>query len=104
MGIDINVHDQWAVESPGYISDRTKEHLGTADKGIITFRKTLIKAINDLIQGKPAPFALQDDAGTKFRGPAAIDTTVDMRSWDEEWRIQDNSKRQQSAWAKGPDI
>jgi phenylpropionate dioxygenase-like ring-hydroxylating dioxygenase large terminal subunit len=28
MGQDINVHDQWAVESMGAIADRTKEHLG----------------------------------------------------------------------------
>jgi phthalate 4,5-dioxygenase len=28
MGLDINVHDQWAVESPGPIQDRTREHLG----------------------------------------------------------------------------
>ena len=35
MGMDINVHDQWAVESQGRIQDRTREHLGTTDKGII---------------------------------------------------------------------
>ena len=28
MGMDINVHDQWAVESMGAIQDRTQEHLG----------------------------------------------------------------------------
>ncbi len=28
MGMDINVHDQWAVESMGAIQDRTREHLG----------------------------------------------------------------------------
>ncbi len=28
MGLDINVHDQWAVESLGRIQDRTREHLG----------------------------------------------------------------------------
>src|SRR5229473_843152 len=35
MGADINVHDQWAVESMGAIQDRTREHLGTADKAIV---------------------------------------------------------------------
>ena len=33
MGADINVHDQWAVESMGAIQDRTNEHLGTARQG-----------------------------------------------------------------------
>jgi hypothetical protein len=32
---DINLHDQWAVESMGAIQDRTKEHLGTSDKVIM---------------------------------------------------------------------
>ncbi len=30
---DINVHDQWAVESMGAIQDRTREHLGTIGQG-----------------------------------------------------------------------
>ena len=33
MGTDINVHDQWAVESMGAIQDRTHEHLGTLGQG-----------------------------------------------------------------------
>ena len=33
MGTDINVHDQWAVESMGAIQDRTNEHLGTVRQG-----------------------------------------------------------------------
>ena len=32
MGFDINVHDQWAVESQGPIHDRTREYLGTSDQ------------------------------------------------------------------------
>jgi phthalate 4,5-dioxygenase oxygenase subunit len=42
---DINVHDQWAVESMGAIQDRTREHLGTSDKVIIANRRLLVKAI-----------------------------------------------------------
>jgi len=38
MGADINVHDQWAVESMGAIQNRTREHLGTADKAIVQYR------------------------------------------------------------------
>jgi phthalate 4,5-dioxygenase oxygenase subunit len=36
---DINVHDQWAVESMGAIQDRTREHLGTSDKVIMANRR-----------------------------------------------------------------
>ncbi|MGY2849757.1 nitrite reductase/ring-hydroxylating ferredoxin subunit [Bradyrhizobium sp. USDA 4510] len=38
MGTDINVHDQWAVESMGAIQDRTNEHLGQSDKAIVQYR------------------------------------------------------------------
>jgi hypothetical protein len=39
MGLDINVHDQWAVESMGAIQDRTDEHLGKTDVAIIRYRR-----------------------------------------------------------------
>ena len=45
MGFDINVHDQWAIESQGRIQDRTREHLGTTDKAIIAYRRLLLPAI-----------------------------------------------------------
>ena len=38
MGLDINVHDQWAVESLGPVQNRTVEHLGTSDKAITAYR------------------------------------------------------------------
>ena len=39
MGFDINVHDQWAVESQGPIHDRTREYLGTSDRIIVAYRR-----------------------------------------------------------------
>ena len=58
MGMDINVHDQWAVESPGAIFNRENEHLGAADKGIIRFRKVLIKSIAEVMEGNPLHLCL----------------------------------------------
>src|SRR4029078_5131434 len=37
MGFDINIHDQFACESQGVIPDRTKENLGSTDKGIVLY-------------------------------------------------------------------
>jgi phthalate 4,5-dioxygenase oxygenase subunit len=48
---DINVHDQWAVESMGPIQDRTREHLGTSDKVIMANRRMLLKAIETVQSG-----------------------------------------------------
>ena len=51
MGSDINVHDQWAVESMGAIQDRTREHLGTADKAIVQYRRLLRQEIDKVLAG-----------------------------------------------------
>ena len=51
---DINVHDQWAVESMGAIQDRTREHLGTSDKVIMANRRMLLKAIETVQAGGTA--------------------------------------------------
>ena len=45
MGFDINIHDQFACESQGAIADRTKENLGSTDKGIVLYRRLLLDAI-----------------------------------------------------------
>ena len=42
MGTDINVHDQWAVESQGSIYDRAEEHLSPSDVGIRTHRRMFL--------------------------------------------------------------
>ena len=58
MGDDINVHDQWAVESMGAIQDRTKEHLGASDKAIAAYRRLLVRAIRDVAEGRKPLLAL----------------------------------------------
>ena len=68
MGPDINVHDQWACESPGTIRDRTKEHLGSTDKAITAHRRMLMAAIKKLQNGDASRRGL---AG--LRGPIAAD-------------------------------
>ena len=55
MGMDINVHDQWAVESMGAIQDRTQEHLGTSDRIIIAARRLFFRAIDDVAEGRDPP-------------------------------------------------
>jgi phenylpropionate dioxygenase-like ring-hydroxylating dioxygenase large terminal subunit len=51
-GIDgINVQDRAIQESMGPICDRSEEHLGPADKGIIQMRRVLREAINTVRAG-----------------------------------------------------
>ncbi len=88
MGFDINVHDQWAVEAPGPIYDRTKEHLGASDKGIAAYRRRLIRALGD---GPPPP--------NGEKGPAAIDTIAPANGWERAWKAAEALRRERSAWA-----
>jgi phenylpropionate dioxygenase-like ring-hydroxylating dioxygenase large terminal subunit len=93
MGKDINVHDQWAVESPGAIFDRTQEHLGTTDKAIIANRKLLLRNIAQVTGGE------RPDAGLDHAGLAAVDTIVPGDNWREDWRRHESIRRSNSPWA-----
>ncbi len=62
MGLDINVHDQWAVESMGPIQDRTVERLGVSDRAVTANRRLLLKAIKAMEAGQPTPGLPLDDA------------------------------------------
>lgn len=65
MGFDINIHDQFACESPGRIADRTRENLGSSDKGIVLYRRLLVDAIRRPPRAKDA-----DDARRPGRARA----------------------------------
>ncbi len=101
MGMDINVHDQWACESQGPIQDRTREHLGATDKGIITFRRMLVRAIESVQRGeREAPLLIGADQAAAFSGPPSIDGVNDRGSDnDAYWREADRERRLKSSWA-----
>lgn len=91
MGEDINVHDQWAVESPGPVADRTKEHLATSDKAIIANRRLLRVAME---AADKVPGAVSDER------PVAIDTVGTKDNWTTIWRERDEVRRCHSPWAR----
>ncbi|MDF3415501.1 aromatic ring-hydroxylating dioxygenase subunit alpha [Sulfitobacter sp. M57] len=82
MGMDINVHDQWAVESPGPIFDRTREHLGKTDVAIIKYRRMLRAAIAAVKDGQEDALPMRGDVdpATVF-GPISNDTIGDKAAW-----------------------
>jgi nitrite reductase/ring-hydroxylating ferredoxin subunit len=92
MGFDINIHDQWACESQGRIQDRTKENLGTTDKGIVLYRRLLLDAIR---RNEAGELAIPAEAS----GPPAIDGIGPTASIDEYWKESDRTRRRRSAWA-----
>ena len=97
---DINLHDQWAVESMGAIQDRTKEHLGTSDKVIMANRRTLLKAIETVRAGGRPPMALDAAQAAALRGPDTIDCIAPAASWDAHWTDAAAAKRRGAGWLK----
>ena len=101
MGVDINVHDQWACESMGPIADRTREHLGQSDKAISAYRRLLRGAIEQAGQGGTPPMVLDTDAAARLTGPAAIDGIGPTDGWQAYWQATDATRRKASSWANG---
>ena len=92
MGYDINIHDQFACESQGRIADRTRENLGSSDKGIVLYRRLLVDAIRKSEAGEELP-------AIDAMGPPTIDGIGPTAKIDEYWKSADESRRKQSKWA-----
>lgn len=99
MGMDINVHDQWAIESQGPIQNRTREHLGTTDKGIVFYRRMLVAAIESTQRGEGAPLVIGEEAASALSGPPSIDGIDPASQPDVYWREADLKRRRNSSWA-----
>ena len=101
MGNDINVHDQWAVESQGRIQDRTREHLGSSDKGIVMYRRMLLAAIENNLAGErdKLPMMIGTAAAREMTGPSSIDGIGPAAATEAYWREADLRRRRQSSWA-----
>jgi hypothetical protein len=98
MGFDINVHDQWAVESQGAIQDRTREHLGTTDKGIIAYRRLLVDAIEKTRAGEKTLMMIDEQQAAHLTGPASIDGIGPADGWDDYWKASDVQRRAAAPW------
>jgi len=61
-GIASNDQDRVAQESQGLIYDRTKEHLGASDEGVIMLRAMIKESIDAALQGKDPIWTLRDPA------------------------------------------
>lgn len=98
MGHDINVHDQWAVESMGRIQDRTREHLGQSDKAITTYRRLLRQSIEQVQKGERP---IIDPANvSSLRGPATMDGIGPTVGWQDYWTSVDLKRRRGARWAR----
>jgi phthalate 4,5-dioxygenase len=95
---DINVHDQWAVESMGAIQDRSREHLGTSDKVIMANRRLLLQAIETVQAGGVAPGIADPSLAGEMRGPETVDGIAPAGTWASWWRERVQDKRAGAPW------
>jgi predicted transcriptional regulator len=63
MGFHFQAQDAFATESQGLVQNRTEEHLVNSDKPLVAARKLIMKAINDVREGRHAP-VLTNDSNT----------------------------------------
>jgi len=98
MGDDINVHDQWAIESQGAIQDRTREHLATSDRAISANRRLLDRAIDTVARGGTPPMVLAPEAAARLHGPATVDGICPPTQWQQYWRDVDARRRAGCTW------
>jgi hypothetical protein len=96
---DINVHDQWAVESMGAIQDRTREHLGSTDKVIVAHRRMLLDAIESVRTGGAAPGVADAALAAQMRGPHTVDGIAPAGGWAGWWRDRAQARRAGAPWA-----
>ncbi len=79
-----NIHDAAVIESMGAVVDRTIEHLGTSDAGIIGVRRRWIEAARALRERGEVPAAVDDPS--IFRVLPAVLTLPGDSNWREASR------------------
>lgn len=99
MGLDINVHDQWAVEGLGPIQDRTREHLGRGDAAIVRFRLLLRKAIKAVETDKTESLLMQKGPDVaRIIGPLSNDAIAVTDDWQAASWQADMQRRAECPW------
>ncbi len=101
MGEDINVHDQFAVESQGPIQNRMREHLGQSDRAIIAYRRMLMSAIAAVEAGEAVPMCPDAVAAAVLTGPATIDAVAPRANWKQHWIDAYRAARSSAPWNGG---
>lgn len=98
MGLDINVHDQWAVESMGRIQDRRVEQLGKTDVGIVKYRRMLRSAIAAVEAGDASGLKMQNGATEAIKGPLSNDAIAPDDNWIAASEAADRERRGACEW------
>jgi hypothetical protein len=77
MGTYFPAHDLFAVQSPGAIHDRSREHLATSDVAIVKARGMLLDGIKKMQGGEDPPFVLRSPNENVFNDIVITGALID---------------------------
>jgi phthalate 4,5-dioxygenase len=84
---DFPAQDGCATEGAGPIQDRTAEHLGYTDKGIIGARNVLLRALRASMAGQEPQHVVRDASANAFPDLGARKEVVPVElGWHEYWK------------------
>ncbi|MBM2811230.1 MAG: Rieske protein [Chloroflexi bacterium] len=87
MGRVFQVHDMAATEGEGPIFDRTAEHLGYTDRGVIALRQIMFEAIKDVQEGRDPLHVIRDPASNVLPQIFVRDDTLPASAdWRTYWK------------------
>src|SRR5439155_17817009 len=75
------MHDSMATESMGGLYDRSREHLGASDKGVIAVRRYLLEAAKGFQRGQAPPHIVTDPELNDFRHADSLSGVIEGRDW-----------------------
>jgi hypothetical protein len=89
MGRNFVVHDAFATEGEGPIYDRSVEHLGYTDRGIIKLRQLMLDAIKDVEEGREPLGVARGAAENQYPDLLARDDVLPRDiPWRDHWKKQ----------------
>jgi hypothetical protein len=89
LGRSFTVHDTWATESQGPISDRGAERLGYTDRGVVFMRRLMLQAIKDVEEGREPLGVVRSPEANRFPDLVARDDVLDSGvPWRDHWKEQ----------------
>jgi hypothetical protein len=95
IGYNFQAQDACVIEGAGKIQDRTKEHLVSSDKAIVAARKLLLKAIQDVKEGRDPLHVVRDARQNHFSHIAVI-SEVAPKAADIRAIVQQRIKEQRA--------
>ncbi|MBM2811977.1 MAG: phthalate 4,5-dioxygenase [Chloroflexi bacterium] len=83
MGPIFVVQDSYATETAGPIQDRTEERLGSCDAGVALARRMLLRAIQDVQEGRDPPHVIRRPEQNRLEGVRVTEERIPASmTWD----------------------